>query len=174
MYRWQDWTNVTNSVEPGQQRCSSESVVWREKTWVISGLSSVTWSWRRWWRFLNVSYKRLSFSFPWVQAVNEEDLNIFTAQTVIIGGWWGTQQQRGAFNRSRKLLTARSRAELLTRVHNTAPWRLRRAPLPLSSRSSLAGCWRNVWGGLLRETQVLGQRPQTASPYRYGNITHQH
>ncbi len=36
------------------------------------------------------------------------------------------------------------------------------------------GCWRNVWGGLFRETQVWGQRPRAASPYRSSIITHQH
>lgn len=42
-----------------------------------------------------------------------------------------------------------------------------------STHGSL-GCWRYAGSGLFRETQVLGQRPRTGSPYRYSIITHQH
>lgn len=58
-------------------------------------------------------------------------------------------------------------------LRSTAPQRLHRAPFPLPTHRSL-GCWRYVWSGLFRETQVLGQRPRTGSPYHYSIITHQH
>lgn len=48
---------------------------------------------------------------------------------------------------------------------------------PLAALQSVAatvGCWRNVWGGLFRGTQVLGQRPRATTPYRYSIITHHH
>lgn len=44
----------------------------------------------------------------------------------------------------------------------------------LQSMASTVGCWRNVWGGLFRGPQVLGQRPRATTSYRPSKITHQH